>query len=160
MARRRKLTEEAQLYVVQALACFESLPEVRAAVQKEWGVEVTVQALQRYDPTTKAGEGGREKWLSIFEATRKEYLENSARIAISHRAVRLAYLDRVAKAAFSRNNFQQVMAAVELAEKVTGRFFNRPGVAPGDGKGGEAAATGRIVFYRPSSGRRQQVPAA
>jgi len=78
-----KLSDEVKTYIVQALACFDSPSVVAAAVKKEFGVDVS------HDPNKKAASGLAPKWKALFGETRKTFLEDTATIAISHRAVRL-----------------------------------------------------------------------
>ncbi|WP_412549094.1 DUF2280 domain-containing protein [Sinorhizobium meliloti] len=51
-----------------------------AAVKKEFGVDVS------HDPNKKAASGLAPKWKALFGETRKTFLEDTATIAISHRA--------------------------------------------------------------------------
>jgi hypothetical protein len=48
-----RLTDEIRTYVVQQLAGWKDPSVVRAAVKKEFDVEITRQAIQYYDPTTR-----------------------------------------------------------------------------------------------------------
>lgn len=91
-----KLNREQQTYVVQSLACFDSPSVVAAALRKEFSVTLTPQSIEAYDPTKKAGKNLAERWKAIFEETRKAFLEDTSSIAISHRAVRLRALQRMA----------------------------------------------------------------
>ena len=47
------------------------------------------QLVQSHDPNKKAASGLAPKWKALFGETRKTFLEDTATIAISHRAVRL-----------------------------------------------------------------------
>ena len=94
-----KLTDEARTFAVQALACFDTPNDVADAIRKEFGIEITAQSVEAYDPTKVAGRNLGKRWTAIFEQTRKDFLENTALIAISHRAVRLRALQRMAEKA-------------------------------------------------------------
>jgi len=97
-----KLSDEVKTYIVQALACFDSPSVVAAAVKKEFGVDVSHDA-------NKAASGLAPKWKALFGETRKTFLEDTATIAISHRAVRLRGLQRMAEKAEIQGNI--VLAA-------------------------------------------------
>ena len=84
-----KLSDEVKTYIVQALACFDSPSVVAAAVKKDFGLDVSRQLVESHDPNKKAASGLASKWRALIEETRKTFLEDTATIAISHRAVRL-----------------------------------------------------------------------
>lgn len=100
----QKFTREQQTYVVQALACFDSPAVVVAALKKEFGTAISPQAVECYEPTKKAGRNPSARWTALFEETRKTFLEDTASIAISHRAVRLRALQRMADKAETQGN--------------------------------------------------------
>ena len=50
-----KLTDEQKAFVVQAVACFDSPKTVADALKKEFGVIVSPQVVECYDPTKRAG---------------------------------------------------------------------------------------------------------
>lgn len=92
----QKLPDDAKVFVVQALACYDPPSVVAAAVKQEWGVEITPQGVECYDPTKRAGRQLSQKLRLLFEETRKTFRENTAEIGIANRAVRLRMLERLA----------------------------------------------------------------
>jgi hypothetical protein len=129
-----KLTVEQQTYVVQALACFDTPSVVSAAIRKDLGVTLTPQSIEAYDPNKKAGRNLAARWRALFEETRKAFLEDTSKIAISHRAVRLRALQRMADKAEDRGNM--VLAASLLkqaAEESGGVYTNRRELTGKDG---------------------------
>ncbi|MCA0947366.1 DUF2280 domain-containing protein [Salipiger pacificus] len=99
---RERLTPDQQTYVVQALACFDSPSTVAAAVKKDFGLVVSPQSMEAYDPTKRSGAKLAKKWRALFHETRKAFLEDTSAIGISHRAVRLRALQRMADKAESQ----------------------------------------------------------
>lgn len=150
-----KLNPEQQTFVVQSIACFDPPGVVRDALKKEFGVEVSSQAIEAYDPTKRAGRKSLKKWRELFEATRREFLDDTARIGISHKAVRLRALHRMAERAETAGNLK---LAAELhkqaAEEVGGAYTNRREFT---GKDGEplptAPAAAVTIFALPDNGR-------
>lgn len=131
-----KLTEEAQTYVVQALACFETPTDVADAVRKEFGIEITKQTIEAYDPNKLAGRNISDKWRAIFEETRARFLTNTAEIPLAHRTVRLRVLQRMAAAAEKSKNYNMTAQLIEQIAKECGdAYSNRQRVEvgkPGD----------------------------
>lgn len=119
----KTLNDEAKTFIVQALACFDSPSTVAAAATKELGVTVTRQQVEKYDPTKRAGQSLSAKWRALFEETRKAFLEDTAVIAISHRAVRLRALQRMAEKAEDRGNMPLAASLLEQAAKEVGDAY-------------------------------------
>lgn len=131
-----KLTPEQQTYAVQALACFDAPAVVAAALKKDFGVQITPQAVEAYDPNKVAGRKLAERWKLLFAETRKMFLEDTSQIAISHRAVRLRALQRMAEKAETQGNMVLAASLMEQAAKEVGdSYTNRREIS---GKNGAA----------------------
>lgn len=126
-----KLTDESRAFVVQSLAMFDPPSTVAAAVRKEYGVEITPQSVEGYDPTKRAGAKLSDKWRALFEETRKTFLEDTSRIAVSHRAVRLRALQRLAEKAETQGNVALAAQLLEQAAKEMGNAFTNTRVLTG-----------------------------
>jgi hypothetical protein len=129
-----KLSQHVQTFIVQSLACFDTPSVVVDAVRKEFGETITRQSVEGYDPSKKAGSKLAEKWKALFEETRKTFLEDTATIAISHRAVRLRALQRMAEKAENQGNMVLAANLMEQAAKEVGdSFTNRRALVGADG---------------------------
>ncbi|RVG91747.1 DUF2280 domain-containing protein [Sinorhizobium meliloti] len=149
-----KLSEEVKTFIVQSLACFDTPSIVVEAVRKEFGETITRQSVEGYDPTKKAGSNLAEKWKLLFEETRKTFLEDTATIAISHRAVRLRALQRMAEKAETQGNM--VLAASlmkQAAEEVGNAYTNRRELTGKDGKDLPVPVSPVTIFQLPDNGR-------
>ncbi|CAA2140300.1 DUF2280 domain-containing protein [Hyphomicrobium sp. ghe19] len=118
-----KLTNEARTFVVQALACFDYPADVADAVKKEFGVEITKQAIEAYDPTKRAGKNLSRRWAMIFEDTRRAFLDRLISIPIAHRSVRLRAIQRMAERAERQKNYQLAAQLLEQAAKEVGDAY-------------------------------------
>jgi hypothetical protein len=149
-----KLTREQQTFVVQSLACFDSPTVVAAALRKEYSVTLTPQSIEAYDPTKKAGKNLADRWKAIFEETRKTFLEDTASIAISHRAVRLRALQRMADKAENQGNMVLASSLLkQAAEEVGGSYTNRRELTGKDGKDLPVPVSPVTIFQLPDNGR-------
>ncbi|OEO27917.1 hypothetical protein VW23_007200 [Devosia insulae DS-56] len=148
-----KLTDEVQTFVVTSLAMFDTPMTVADAVKKEFGIEITRQAVECYDPTEKAGAKLAEKWKALFEEARKAFVEDTADIAISHRAVRLRALHRMSEKAEGMN--LQFAAALlrQAAEEMGGTYTNRREFTGKDGKDLPTPVSPVTIFQLPDNGR-------
>jgi hypothetical protein len=118
-----KLTDEAKAFAVCAQACFDPPSVVAAAIRSEFNIQITPQTIEAYDPTKRAGRKLAEKWVALFETTRKEFLENTAAIPIANRAVRLRRLDRMSVRAEDKGNYPLAVSIIEQASKECGDVF-------------------------------------
>lgn len=129
-----KLTDEVKTHIVQALACFDSPSIVSAAVKKEFGVEASRQLVESYDPTKRSASGLATRWRLLFEETRRAFLKDTSKIGISHRAVRLRALQRMADKAEGQGNMVLASSLLEQAAKeVGGSYTNRRELTGKDG---------------------------
>lgn len=149
-----KLSDEVKTYIVQALACFDSPSIVAAAVKKEFGVDVSRQLVESHDPNKKAASGLAPKWKALFEETRKTFLEDTATIAISHRAVRLRALQRMAEKAETQGNMVLASSLLkQAAEEVGNAYTNRRELTGKDGKDLPVPVSPVTIFQLPDNGR-------
>jgi len=119
----KKMTDEQQAFVVQALACFDSPKTAADALKKEFGTEITPQTAEAYDPTKRAGRKLSKKWRELFHATRKAFIEDTASIGWSHRSARLRLIQRVGERAEGMGNLVLALQAAEQAAKEMGEAF-------------------------------------
>lgn len=149
-----KLSDEIKTYIVQALACFDSPSTVAAAVKKEFGVEVSRQLVESHDPNKKAASGLAPKWRILFEESRKTFLEDTASIGISHRAVRLRALQRMVDKAEGQGNMVLASSLLkQAAEEVGGSYTNRRELTGKDGKDLPVPVSPVTIFQLPDNGR-------
>lgn len=128
------LTEDVKAFIVNALACFDTPQQVAEAVKAEFGLTVTRQHCQAYDPSKSMGAKLGKKWREIFNATRRAFLEDQAMIPIANKNFRLRALDRLYQAAASRGNVALAAQLLEQAAKESGgAFTNRREMTGKDG---------------------------
>lgn len=131
-----RLTAEHKTFIVQRLACFDTPSVVAQAVKDEYGIELARQHVEQYDPTKRAGRQLGKKLTELFEATRKQFIDDTSEIAISHKAVRLRRLQRMADKAELVGNIPLAAQLLEQAAKEAGdSYSNLRKIAPTDPTG-------------------------
>lgn len=149
-----KLSDEVKTFIVQALACFDSPSAVSKAVKAEFDVEASRQLVESHDPNKVAASGLAEKWRQLFAETRKAFLEDTSQIGISHRAVRLRALQRMAEKAETSGNMVLAASLMEQAAKEVGdSYTNRRELTGKDGKDLPAPVSPVTIFQLPDNGR-------
>ncbi|MDD1009412.1 DUF2280 domain-containing protein [Pseudomonas shahriarae] len=117
------LKDEVKRFIVQALACFDTPTQVVQAVKETFGVEVSRQQCEQYDPTKHAGRDLGVKWKAVFEDTRKRFREETAEIPIANRAFRLRTMNRFVERAETMKNIGLAMQILEQAAKEVGDVY-------------------------------------
>ncbi|CAI8933718.1 DUF2280 domain-containing protein [Pseudomonas serboccidentalis] len=117
------LKDEVKRFIVQALACFDTPTQVVQAVKETFGVEVSRQQCEQYDPTKHAGRDLGVKWKVVFEDTRKRFREETAEIPIANRAFRLRAMNRFVERAETMKNIGLAMQILEQAAKEVGDVY-------------------------------------
>ncbi len=149
-----KLSNDVKAFIIQGLACFDTPSVVVAAVKRELGLDITRQLVESHDHTKKSGARVAPKWRALFDETRKTFLEDTAPIAISHRAVRLRALQRMADKAETQGNMALSAQLLEQAAKEQGNAFtNRRELTGKDGKELPAMPATVAIFQLPDNGR-------
>jgi hypothetical protein len=135
IAPRQELPDEVKTFIVTALACFDTPSVAAAAVKEEFGLTVSRQAVQAYDPGKRAGKDLSEQWRALFAAAREKFIAETAAIGIAHKSVRLRMLDRMAASAEGKGNLVLTAALLEQAAKEDGgAFTNRRELSGPGGK--------------------------
>lgn len=153
---RASIPNDVKLFIIQGLACYDSPTTVRDAIKKEFGVDVSPQAIEAHDPTKRAGRNLSQRWRDLFEASRATFLADTAAIAISHRSVRLRSLQRMATRAEEMKNLPLAASLLEQAAKEVGEAYTNRQKHEHTGKDGKdlpAPASHVTIFQLPDNGR-------
>lgn len=112
------LTEKVQRFIVEELATFQSPSEVAASVKEEFGLEVTRQQVEYYNPRRRAGQKGlAKKWVALFEAARKRWSEEVGEVAVAHRRYRIERLQDYLRTAEKMGRTGNIPLAIQLLEQ-------------------------------------------
>ncbi|WP_111860602.1 DUF2280 domain-containing protein [Acinetobacter sp. CFCC 10889] len=117
------LKEPVKIFIVQSLACRDTPQEVVESVKQEFGVDVTRSQCQSYDPTKYSGRNLSEKYVDLFNETRKKFDDGLINIPIANKHYRLRqyqkYLD------ISRNVKTKMKLLEQAAKDSGGQYTNK-----------------------------------
>jgi len=116
------LTDEIKEFIVKGLARFDTPSYVAEAVRVNFGIEVSRQQVHEYDPACARPPA--QRWKDLHAVTREKFLHEVAEIGVSHRAVRLRMLDRLAHRC-ERNSVALAIACLERAAKECGGIYEK-----------------------------------
>ena len=142
------LRDEVKAFVVQALACFDTPSQVVASVKAEFGLDVSRQQCEAYDPTKYVGRNLHVKWKTLFEDTRRRFREETAEIPIANRAYRLRTLGRMAEKAENMKNMALTAQLLEQAAKEVGDVYVNRRLEPEKPLGSQADQQHAIAEYK------------
>lgn len=111
-----KLTEEARHFIVVQLACYRRLEAIRKEVSQRFGIDVTIQAINRYDPTTI--NSAPKKYEDLFMSARKAYLEEVQALPLAYQAHRLALLQEAVDLSLKAMDSEDAEVALSGAEQL------------------------------------------
>ncbi|WP_411555766.1 DUF2280 domain-containing protein [Pantoea agglomerans] len=117
------LKPEVKAFIIQSLACFDSLAIVAEAVQKQFGIKVTPQQIESHDPTKASGKGLAKKWVALFNSTRARFQTEISDIPIANKSYRLRTLDRMMNKAEKMQNLALAASLMEQAAKEVGEAY-------------------------------------
>lgn len=117
------LTEDQKVFIVQALACYDSPSTVAAAVKDQFGVNVSRQQVESYDHTKASSKGVAKKLVALFDETRERFVEGVAAVPVAKKVYRLRVLQRALERAEKQGNSAMVLQILEQAAKEEGGAF-------------------------------------
>ncbi|WP_085598739.1 DUF2280 domain-containing protein [Pseudomonas sp. B10(2017)] len=142
------LSSEVKVFVIQALACFDTPSQVAESVQKEFGLNITRQQIESHDPTKVSGKGLAAKWKQLFEDTRKRFREDITEIPIANKAYRLRGLNRMADKAEGMRNLALTAQLYEQAAKECGDMYVNRKIEPDKPLGSQADQQHAVAEYK------------
>ncbi|MCU4495304.1 DUF2280 domain-containing protein [Acinetobacter ursingii] len=126
------LKKEIKLFIVRSLAVFNTPSETVELVHQEYGIKVTKQQCEKYDPTKRSGENLSKELRIDFEKTRDMFLGKPENIPIANLSVRLQrYESQYQK--HSKNRVAAMNILKQAAEDVGGKYTNKTEVTGKDG---------------------------
>jgi hypothetical protein len=117
------LDSDVKVYIVTALACFDSQKQVILDVKEKFSLVVTSQQVSAYDPSTQNGKRLSKEYKGLFDKTRTAFLKDATKIPIANAAVRLRMIERAARKAEERGNVAMMAQLLEQAAKESGGAY-------------------------------------
>lgn len=129
-----KLNQQIQTYIVQQFAMFATPQEIVDLVKENFNVETSRPQVFFYnaDMNPKLN----KKWVEIFKATRKKFLDETSSIAIANKSFRLKELDAMYRTQKNSKlqNSKAMRETLEQAAKESGdSYTNRKEITGANG---------------------------
>lgn len=118
------LNRQQKVFLVQCLAEWHSLSETAKLFKDRYGLDLTPQQIERYDPTKVSGQQLSKQLKDLFEKHRSKYMRDTkAHIPIANKTVRLRKLAASADAFERSGNHLGLLRVLEQAAKEMGGSF-------------------------------------
>jgi len=115
-----KLNDEIRSEIVMRFAMYDTLSEIHSDLLDR-GINVTVQSVSHYSPTTNRKMA--DRWMTLFEETRKQYHAEIAAVPIGNRVWRLRRLQRLYDKAEKKGAVVIAANLLEQAARESGGLF-------------------------------------
>jgi len=119
----RRLPSNVKQFIVINNACGSSPSQVAKAVKEVFGLDVSAQAVERYDPTKTAGQSLSLPLKTLFREMQREFQTMVVKAGVADQSWRIAKLHLIAQHCFDQGNYQRTMEAMEQAAKDLGGVY-------------------------------------
>jgi hypothetical protein len=151
-----RLTDRQRIYVVRRLAAFDKARAIARDLARDFGVTVTIKAIESYNPCLATGRHLGKRWRELFAQAREDYLQSTAEIGITQKAIRILLRERYAHRAEEAGQFKAASDILDAIARDVGDIFDKRQTHDRfSNRGAAAAATiivnGRTVVGGPAS---------
>lgn len=126
------LNDTHKTFIVTALARYDAPSSVAEALRETFGIEASSGQIAYYDPSNAQSRGLAEKWRTLFDETRRAFVEEVSGEAAAHKAVRVRRLSRWADRAERMGNLPLAASLYEQIAKEMGEAYTNRRVLQGD----------------------------
>ncbi len=123
--RGQKLTNEQKFFIAELLGCYRTPSQVARDFEEHFGMAISAQAVQCYDPTKRAGAHLSRKLREVFVLARGEYRAHVENIGVAHAVCRLRALQDGVEVYHERQNYLAMALLLEQAAKEVGGWYRR-----------------------------------
>ena len=120
------LNQKHKLFIVRSLAQWNTPTETVELVQQEFGITISRQQCEAYDPTKRTGQNLSKALSDEFYKTREQFRKNTDEMPLANLAVRLRHYENLLNNPQNkRNPILQLTILKQVAEDVGGKYTNK-----------------------------------
>jgi hypothetical protein len=120
-----RLTDKQKIYVVRRLAAYDKAVVIVGDLARDFGVTVTLKAIEHYNPCLAAGRHLARRWRALFAQAREDYLKTTAEIGYTQKAVRIQLRARYADRAEEAGQFKAASDILDAIARDVGDILDR-----------------------------------
>jgi len=149
-----RLTDRQKIYVVRRLAAYDKARAIAQSLARDFGVTVTIKAIESYNPSLATGRHLGQRWRALFAQAREDYLKSTAEIGVTQKAVRIRWRERLTQRAEEAGKFKAASDILDAIARDVGDILDKRQTRDRFRERGAAAAATIII-----NGRTEVVPA-
>lgn len=120
------LNQKHKHFIVRSLAQWNTPTETVELVQQEFGITISRQQCEAYDPTKRTGQNLSKVLADEFHKTREQFRKNTDEMPLANLAVRLRHYENLLNNPQNkRNPILQLTILKQVAEDVGGKYTNK-----------------------------------
>ena len=120
------LNQKHKLFIVRSLAQWNTPTETVELVQQEFGITISRQQCEAYDPTKRTWQNLSKALADEFYKTREQFRKNTDEMPLANLAVRLRHYENLLNNPQNkRNPILQLTILKQVAEDVGGKYTNK-----------------------------------
>ena len=120
------LNQKHKLFIVRSLAQWNTPTETVELVRQEFGITISRQQCEAYDPTKRTGQNLSKALADEFYKTREQFRKNTDEMPLANLAVRLRHYENLLNNPQNkRNPILQLTILKQVAEDVGGKYTNK-----------------------------------
>lgn len=149
------LNQKHKLFIVRSLAQWNTPTETVELVQQEFGITISRQQCEAYDPTKRTGQNLSKALADEFYKTREQFRKNTDEMPLANLAVRLRHYENLLNNPQNkRNPILQLTILKQVAEDVGGKYTNKTELT---GAGGGSLQSENVTYVDASPELVKQV---
>jgi hypothetical protein len=147
-----RLTDLQKIYVVRRLAAYDKPRVIAQDLARDYGVTVTIKAIESYNPCLAIGRHLGRRWRDLFAQAREDYLKSTAEIGVTQKAVRIRLRERYAQRAEEAGQFKAASDILDAIARDVGDILDKRQTHDRFKERGAAAAATIIINGRTAVG--------
>lgn len=149
------LNQKHKLFIVRSLAQWNTPTETVELVQQEFGITISRQQCEAYDPTKRTGQNLSKALADEFHKTRDQFRKNTDEMPLANLAVRLRHYENLLNNPNNkRNPILQLTILKQVAEDVGGKYTNKTELT---GAGGGPFQSENVTYVTATDEQVKQV---
>lgn len=114
------MDDKVRAYIVTRMACYDSVKDIHASLV-EMGIDITPQAVSRYNPENVNGPA--PKWKALFDQAREDFLRSMSKEPLFNRQFRMRKLHTIFEKHMAKAQYVLAAQILEQAAKEAGNVY-------------------------------------
>jgi hypothetical protein len=119
------LTDEHRVYVIKRHAAYHTSLSIVQGLKEEFGITVSVRAIDHYNPPRRRDKGLATRWKELFWKEREAYTARTADVGITDKAARIRQREAMMHREWAAGRHAQANAILDSIARDIGDAFGK-----------------------------------